>query len=188
MDRNYFEDFAKVVRVVGTNLSRIFSNFYENPRFHFLFNMAILPVIMLFAFDIFMSFLLSFRLKRLVLFNVISPKSWNLFKVGNIQNRLKVDSVSLKNHSSLRISRRMHNDSSLKYNRKQVVDGSLKFKGLSRIGMRFAFKLRKHDSKLAGNVFHKNYVNWKDSLPQLMSRQNMLLSELLRLLHDKKKK
>ncbi len=91
-----FEDFSVVVKFVARNLIRIFTNFYENPRFSFLFNMALLPVILLFSFDILMSFILSFKSRKLVLFNVLSSRSWSAIRSANNQNRLKVQNYQVR--------------------------------------------------------------------------------------------
>lgn len=70
-----FQDFADVSIFVIARLRTIFMSFYNTSRFGFLFNMAILPVILFLAFDIVFSFVLSVKFKRLVIFNVISPRS-----------------------------------------------------------------------------------------------------------------
>lgn len=146
---SYFDDFSSVVSFVVRNLRMILTNFYENPRFNFLFNMALLPVILMFAFDILMSFILSFSSKRIVLFNVFSVRSWQSISTAKNQNRLKVDSNNVKYIALSGVSRRsLHN-------------------------FRTKSTKSKNTKSFVGKVFKKNYADWRDGVPKLLEYNNM---------------
>lgn len=153
-----FEDFSAVSSFVLRNLRQIFTNFYENPRFNFLFNMALLPIILLFAFDVLMTFILSFSSKRLVFFNVFSAKSWSAFRAYGNQNRLKVDNYQIRYNAASRVSRSL----------------LLKFK-------------KRKASGVEGKVFKKDYVDWKEGLNKNITYQNQLLRTVINMLGNGKK-
>lgn len=156
-----FDDFSTVVSFVLRNLRIILSNFYENPRFNFLFNMALLPVILFFIFEIIMSLILSFRVGKLYIFNVFSFRSWNNLKFGYNQNRLKVANYSVRYTAPTSLGTRVLK----KFKTKKVKD-------------------------IEGKVFKKDYVDWKNSMSKNLSLNNMLLRTLIDKVNyvDKEKK
>lgn len=175
-----FDDFGSVSSFVLNQLRRIFTNFYENPKVNFLFNMALLPIILMFAFDILLSVILSVRFKRVIIFNPLSPRSWTLVKTS--PNRLKSDVIGIKiqNYNKLKTNR-------LSDNRNRMsASGSLRYNHLTLKGRNilnnFRSKLRK------GKVVKVSYVDWKESLMKNNIQQTQMLREIYNKLFGKKKK
>lgn len=155
--QGYLSDFRSVAVYVLSRLGSIFTNLYENPRFSFLFNMALLPIVLLAVFDIVFSFVLSVKLKRLVLFNIVSPRSWSFLKSSN-NYRLKADI------------------------------GQFRYTAPTRLGSRIYRKLKNHrNNDLKGKVYHKDYVDWKNSMSKNLVLNNMLLRTLINLINKKDK-
>ena len=147
--QSYLSDFRSVAVYVLGKLGSIFSNFYENPRFSFLFNMALLPIVLFAVFDIILSFVLSFKMKRLVIFNIVSPRSWSFLRSSN-NYRLKADI------------------------------GSFRYTSPTKLGSRIYRKVKyKRNNDLKGQVFHKDYIDWKESMSKNIVLNNMLLRTLL---------
>ena len=145
-----FQDFADVSIFVIARLRTIFMSFYNTSRFGFLFNMAILPVILFLAFDIVFSFVLSVKFKRLVIFNVISPRSWSFLSLKSYNNRLK------------------------------PCHGSVKYTAPSSFTkkLRLKYKTIQNTSSLKGKIFHKQYTDWKEFMPKTLANMNVVLRSI----------
>ena len=74
----------------------LISKTYNETQYNFLFYMALLPFVLMFVFDLLMSFILSIRYRQIKIFNVFSAKSWRI--IGEQKNFSR--DVSLK-HSRL---------------------------------------------------------------------------------------
>lgn len=75
--------------------------------------MALLPFVLMFVFDLVMSFILSIRYRQIKIFNVFSSKSWRIIgeqknyarDVSTKYNRLSFLSVSILRNSKLKKAR-----------------------------------------------------------------------------------
>lgn len=77
---NFFEDMKSVMSFLFTKIGRrFFQTFYHSDKAYYLFLTALLPFILMFCFDIVMSFILSVRSRQFRIFNVFSPRSWRSF-------------------------------------------------------------------------------------------------------------
>lgn len=86
------------------NTMLFFSNIYDDRRYNFLFYTAFLPVVLMFFTDVIFTFILSFRMKELRFFNVVSPRSWALFRETNSQLKNNVQSNELRYHGLSKFS------------------------------------------------------------------------------------
>lgn len=82
-----------LLETIRSFLSSLFDSEYS-----WLFYLALLPALLMFVFDILMTFILSVRLREFRFFNVVSPKSWRM--VNEVRNRSVNNNLSsdLKNH------------------------------------------------------------------------------------------
>ena len=76
----FFYDMNSVMSFLFNKIARrFFLTFYRSDKAYYLFLTALLPFILMFCFDIIMSFILSVRSRQFRFFNVLSPKSWRTF-------------------------------------------------------------------------------------------------------------
>lgn len=80
---NFFVDMNTVMSFLFTKIYRkFFQTFYRSDKAYYLFLTALLPFILMFCFDIVMSFILSVRSRQFRFFNVLSPRSWRTFNTS----------------------------------------------------------------------------------------------------------
>lgn len=77
---SFFRDMNAVSNFLFNRIGRkFFLTFYRTDKSYYLFLTALLPFILMFCFDIIMSFILSVRSRQFRFFNVLSPRSWRSF-------------------------------------------------------------------------------------------------------------
>ena len=94
--QNFFDSFYRVFRFFERMFGDLISRTYKVTEYNFLFYMAFLPFVLMFVFDLVMSFILSIKYRQLKLFNALSSKSWRI--IGEQKNFPR--EVSIK-HSRL---------------------------------------------------------------------------------------
>lgn len=88
---SFFRDLNTVSNFLFNRIGRkFFLTFYRSSDSYFLFLTALLPFILMFCFDIVMSFILSVRSRQLRFFNILSPRSWRTFN-SSVYNSLPPD-------------------------------------------------------------------------------------------------
>lgn len=86
-------DFLMVGEYFLSWFDDLMNNIYESD-YGWLFYMALLPPLMMFIFDLAMTFVLSVRCRELRFFNVVSPKSWHMLnntKNSSLRNTSIID-------------------------------------------------------------------------------------------------
>lgn len=76
----FFYDWRTVADFFIGKSMNLFNTLYRNNEWNFLFYSAVLPAFLMLAFDIVFSFILSFRLRQVKIFNVLSPRSWSALR------------------------------------------------------------------------------------------------------------
>ncbi len=113
--------FDEVIKFFRTRTNVFLNTIYGKSEWSYLFYCALLPVVLAFVFDLVMSFILSFRLREIKLFNCFSASSW-----------------------------RLYSDSRNKYNNRSISDARMKpffsFPRFTRLNMFMILKFRKFRS------------------------------------------
>ena len=102
------QDFTTVSGWLRGEWMTMFNILIRRNQWNFLFYTAMLPAFLMLCFDIIMSIICSVRLRELRFFNVLSPRSWALYRSS---------SASIANNPR---------DSSLKYSRLNGLSNYLK--------------------------------------------------------------
>lgn len=117
----YFVDFYTVGQRIVTMWRQLFQTLFARNDYNFLFYTAILPFVLMFCADLIFSFILSFRVRKVQFFNVLSPASWKALN----SNRLN-QSVTSSRIRALNEVRYRGSDISPKYLRLSTLSLRLK--------------------------------------------------------------
>ncbi len=79
----FFDSFYRVFRFFERIFTDFITKIYTGTH-NYLFYMAFLPFVLMFVFDLVMSFIFSIKHRELKFFNVFSPKSWRI--IGEQKN------------------------------------------------------------------------------------------------------
>lgn len=82
-----------LLETIRSFLSSLFDSEYS-----WLFYLALLPALLMFVFDILMTFILSVRLREFRFFNVVSPKSWRMVNEARTRSINTPGMHDMKNH------------------------------------------------------------------------------------------
>lgn len=82
--QTFLASFYRVFRFFERMFSDLITKTYKATEYNFLFYMALLPFVLMFVFDVVMSFILSIRYRQIKIFNAFSAKSWRI--IGEQKN------------------------------------------------------------------------------------------------------
>lgn len=98
---NFLNDLNTIARSFNGWFRTLFQTLYAKSDWNFLFYCAMLPFLLMFVFDLIMSFILSIRHRELKFFNCFSPKSWRI--IGEQRNHTREVTVKYTRLSSLAV-------------------------------------------------------------------------------------
>lgn len=81
---DFFIAFDSVIQFFRVQTNVFLNTIYGRYQWGYLFYCALLPSLLMFVFDIIMSFILSVRYRQIKFFNALSPKSWRI--IGEQKN------------------------------------------------------------------------------------------------------
>ena len=96
----FFDGFYRVFRFFERIFTDFITKIYTGTH-GYLFYMAFLPFVLMFVFDLVMSFILSIRYRQIKIFNAFSSKSWRI--IGEQKNYTRESALKFSRLSSLSI-------------------------------------------------------------------------------------
>ena len=94
--QRFFVDFQDVAGWFQGLVNKLFNTIIRKNDWNFIFYTAMLPAFLMLCFDIIMSIICSIRLRELRFFNVLSPRSWALFRSSSASVANNLRDYSLK--------------------------------------------------------------------------------------------